>query len=1097
MTPTLQIRLLGTFSLVYAGEQVTGINTPRPQSLLAYLLLHRDAPQPRQQVAFLFWPDSTDAQARNNLRQTLHALRLALPDADAFLSADTSTLRWRPDAPFRLDVAEFERALERAGNAEVRVDPAALRAALEEAVSVYQADLLSSCYDDWIAPLRERLRQRYLDALDRLIRLAEAQHDESAAIGYAQRLAAHDPLSEDACRRLMRLLAARGDRAGALRAYHACAGALERQLGIAPGPETMQAYERLLRTEAASVPSGERSHVINASATLIGRQRTWERLYEAWHRAAAGEPGFVLLTGEAGIGKSRLAEELLLWAGQHGAVTARTRCYAAEGRLSLAPVTDWLRGEGLRPHLGRLDRVWLTEVSRILPDVASERPDLSPYEPISEYGQRQRFFEALARAMFAAPQPLLLLIDDLQWCDQETLEWLHFLLRFDPSARLLIAGTARTEETTPEHPLRALLLSLERTIGVTELALQPLDAAESAKLAATIAGHVLTDAEAMHLYHETEGNPLFVVETMRAGFGDPPTAHSTTDDGAEIAPSADSPSLPPRVRAVLAARLAQLSPAARDLAALAAAIGREFRLDVLVSAGTAEEDAVLRAMEELWRRRIVREQGANAYDFTHDKLREVAYAETSAPQRRLLHRHIAQALETIHAGDLDLVSGQIASHYDRAGQAERAIPHYQRAAEVARRVYANDDAIGLLVRALALIEHLPAGAARDAQELRLLLVLAPIYRITRGWTAPELEQVTQRTLVLCDAVGDDIQRAEALYGWESLLVVQARLEDVLTVAEELRALHEGAQRAAPSLSDMMAAGTHLHLGRASEANDMFERMIGPHDPTQSLDQLDSIGWNVAVHTRAWQAHALWCLGYPERALARGREAIQLARDLVLPFNQALASAYFAIVQQLRADVATAKVCAEEAVELGLEYRAPYYHAWAAILLRYAETWEHPDTPRLTRLREAIEEFKVPGARLRLPYYLWLLATVCRKAGRIEQAMAVLDEAFAAAEASNERWWDAELHRLRGELMEARGGHPREVEVALLQAAAIARAQHARSLELRAAMSLARWWCGQGRADDARRRLSEIYGWFTEGFDTPDLSAARALLAELA
>lgn len=573
-------------------------------------------------------------------------------------------------------------------------------------------------------------------------------------------------------------------------------------------------------------------------------------------------------------------------------------------------------------------------------------------------------------------------------------------------------------------------------------------------------------------------------------------SHAVIDDGTAIEDVGESPSLPPRVRAVLTSRLAQLSLAARELAALAATIGREFRLDVLVSAGTAEEDAVLRAMEELWRRRIVREQGANAYDFTHDKLREVAYAEISAPQRRLLQRRIAQALETIHAGDLDPVSGQIASHYDRAGQAERAIPHYQRAAEVARRVYANDDAIGLLVRALALLEDLPAGATRDVQELRLLLALAPIYRITRGWTAPELEQVTQRTLVLCAAVGDDTQRAEALYGWGSLLVVQARLESALDVGGELRALRDRAQPV-PLLSDMMVAGAHLHLGRAVEANEMLERMIVPDDSTRSLDQEDSIGWNVAVHTRAWQAHALWCLGYPDRALARGSEAIQLARDLVLPFNQALASAYFAILQQFCADAATVKAAAEEAVALAVEYRAPYYHAWSAIVLSYAEAWEQPDGPHVIRLREAIKEFKVPGARLRLPYYLWLLASCYQKAGRIEQASEILDEAFAASEASDERWWDAELHRLRGELLQAHGGDAREVEAMLLQAAAIARAQHARSLELRAAMSLARWWRGQGRSDDARRHLSEIYAWFTEGFDTPDLCAARALLAELA
>jgi DNA-binding SARP family transcriptional activator len=1099
ITPLLQIRLLGNCSLVYRDEPVTGVNAPRTQSLLAYLVLHRDAPQPRQHLAFLFWPDSSEAQARNNLRQTLHTLRLALPNADAFLQADTNTLRWRPDAPFRLDVAEFERALTLADAAESQEHVAGLRSALEQAANLYQADLLPGCYDEWIAPERERLRQRFLHVLDRLVQLLEMQHDYSAAISCAWRMIRHDPLNEDAYRCLMRLLALKGDRAGALRVYHACAGVLERELGIAPSPQTTAVYQRLLRPEgaAAATATDTPRHVLGATPVLIGRQREWERLHAAWRRSAAGAPSFALLTGEAGLGKSRLAEELVFWASQHGATTVKTRCYAAEGRLSLAPVTDWLRSDGLRRHLARLDRVWLTEVSRLLPEVASEYPDLPPYEPISEYGQRQRFFEALARAVLAAPQPLMLLIDDLQWCDQETLEWLHFLLRFDPAARLLVVGGARTEELSPEHPLRTLLLDLHHTTGVTEIPLQPLDAAETARLAALIATRELEVSVAMRLYRETEGNPLFVVETMRAGFDEPRTGRRAAEGDAGEPPTDEAPSLPPRVRAVIAARLAQLSPAARELAVLAAATGREFRLDVLARASPADEDGIVRALDELWQRRIVREHGTNTYDFTHDKLREVAYADTSAPQRRLLHRRIAQALEAVHASGLDPVSGQIASHYDLAGLAGHAIPYYQRAAEVARRVYANEDAIAFLVRALALLEQLPAGTERDAQELRLLLVLSPIYRVTRGWTAPELERVINRALALCDTVGDDALRAETLWGWQSLLVVQAQLEQVLRMTDDLHAVYERSQRAPSLLSEMMLAGVQLHLGHVVEANDMFERIVAAHDLAQSRDRSDALGWSYLVHTPAWQAHALWCLGYPDRALSRGQEAVQLARNLVLPYNQALASAYLALLQQCRADGATARACAEEALALTVEYKAPYYRDWSAILVSYARAREHPDVPHIAQLREAIDVFQASGARLRLPYYLWLLASISWKAGRIEDALAALDEAHAVAQANGERWWDAELARLRGEVLQAFGAHDQEIEGALLQAADIARAQHARSLELRAATSLARWWRERSRADDARLRLSAVYGWFTEGFDTPDLRAARTVLARLA
>ena len=518
MTPILHLRLLGEFSLTYHDTAVLTVTGARLQSLLAYLVIHREAPQSRQHLAYLFWPDATEEQARNNLRQLWHQLRHALPDAHQFLYTGATTMGWRADAPFDLDMTDFTHALARVEAADRHKDQDALRAALAEAVAIYHDDLLPSCYDEWIVPERERLRQRHRDALALLVRTLEEQRDYGAAIRYARLWTQHDQLAEEAYRTLMRLLALADDRAGALHVYQTCATILRRELGIEPSPATRAVHERLLSRQAHPAPPSERRRQRESVVSgFVGRQQEWACLQTAWRHASTVGPYFVLLTGEAGIGKSRLAEELLTWAARQGIVVARTRSYAAEGQLSLAPVTEWLRGSSLRPYLARLDSVWLTEVSRILPEVLTERPDLPRPEPLAEYGQRQRFFEALARAVLASPQPLMLLLDDLQWCDQETLEWLHFLLRFDPASRLLVVGTARAEELASHHPLHTLLLHLRTAAGIEEIALPPLDAQETAQLATQMHGRPLESDAALRLYRETDGLPLFVVEIPACG----------------------------------------------------------------------------------------------------------------------------------------------------------------------------------------------------------------------------------------------------------------------------------------------------------------------------------------------------------------------------------------------------------------------------------------------------------------------------------------------------------------------------------------------------------------------------------------------------
>jgi len=310
-------------------------------------------------LAFLFWPDTPEAQARNNLRNLLHFLRRALPQSDHFILIDTQTIQWNPQALFTLDVDLFIFTATNSSSSEE----------LRQAVHLYSGDLLPDCYDDWIQPERERLRELFISKIEQLIQSLENERNYSQAISYARRLLDVEPVREETHLRLMRLYAANGERTQALHTYHSCVTLLERELGAEPGPDIQYAYKRLLNV--GEHPAIER---ITGTPALIGRIREWTILQSTWRNTLHGQVRIALVTGEAGIGKSRLSDEMIDWAARQEIPTARTFCFATEQRLAFAPVASLLRS---RP-LPTLEKLWLSEVARIVPEVLVEHSELSP-----------------------------------------------------------------------------------------------------------------------------------------------------------------------------------------------------------------------------------------------------------------------------------------------------------------------------------------------------------------------------------------------------------------------------------------------------------------------------------------------------------------------------------------------------------------------------------------------------------------------------------------------------------------------------------------------------------------------------------------------
>jgi predicted ATPase len=716
--------------------------------------------------------------------------------------------------------------------------------------SLYTGELLPASYEEWVLARRQALHERLVSVLaEALVRL-DAQRQYKTGVEYAETLLRLDPLHEGAVHYLILFRALTSNRAGALRAYQEGAKRLEEELGVSPAGETQELYEQLLREELqpeAAPPLAQPNQ-----PPLIGREKEWQALLSAWQQMPKQGPHLLLVWGEAGMGKTRLVEELQQWATLRTGTVAYSHLYGAEGNLPFAPVTLWLRSAAMRQTLAKLEPLWLTELIRLLPELQQAHPSLPMPASMIEGWQQQRFYEALVRAIVAAPAPRLLILDDMQWCDGESLRWLRYLLRFDPKLPLLVVGTVRSEAIESGHPLHALLYELRRTGQYSELELPPLDAEGTITLAKSLAEGEQNEWLG-EIYAESEGNPLFVVETVRARL----------NEGSSRSSGAQPAAIPSTIQAVIAARLAQLSPAAQQIVELAAAIGRTFSPAVLAAAVENDEDSVAQGLDELWRRRILNTKN-EGYDFSHDKIREVAYAAIAPMQRRRLHRKVAQALETIYAADLTPVWGQLAIHYEAAQMPEQAISYLIHMAQQAEALDGFSEADAYYSRALSLHDtHLPT----DRRGALDLLLMRSALRERQG-QATGREQEIETMLALASALGEPERLATAHLRQASYLNSIGETAAAIQAGEAGLAIYRAGQNKVGEIQALRELG--LICWSAQEYGNALR--YGREVLLLHRQQSDVSGEATALHNLA---EVYRSLGSPRQAITLYEEALQL------------------------------------------------------------------------------------------------------------------------------------------------------------------------------------------------------------------------------
>jgi DNA-binding SARP family transcriptional activator len=801
----LRLAVLGPPEVVHDGSRLS-FALRKAQALLLYLAVEGGL-HPRSKLAALLWPDSEPVDARKNLRNAIALLRSLLANADAspashsHLLSERELLGLNPRAPLELDLQVVQQAWKEAqGLSTVPSEEqrATLVAKVQHALSLVRGPFLDGFwlreetpFDEWVHLQQHQWQVRLQLLCDRLSSWQEANGEWEQAKATLTRWLALNPLAEEVYRRLMRVHLAQGDASAALQVYAACRARLAEALQIAPAPETVALAEHIRATAARSSRSSpshpapaERRPPSELVAPLVGRATAFSQLVKSLRQARQGQPQAMLVVGEAGIGKTRLASEFVAWARAQGAEVLSGHAFEMGGRLPYQPLVEALRTrlEAENAPEDLLDDLWLSELARLLPELRVRYPDLPPPTG-DELAARVRLFEAVARLLdvLAVRAPLVLFLDDLHWMDEASLDLLRYLGHswIKQSSRVLWLCTVRSEELAPGSQLAAELANLGRDLPVSQVVLQPLSQAETCQMLETIVGEgaqrTWSEERRQHgparpapaapgaspaqlsetplsalgnfLFAHTDGQPLYLLETLKLLRERQWLVPRLGADGVfrlelvvEIAEAVAQEQsrrelLPPSVRAIIQARLAKLQPPARQLVLASAVLGTQVSAQLLWQVAEVEGQAGIAALEEAVTSGILREEQAGTgrrgrYGFAHDLMRDVVYTELGTARRQVLHQ---RALARLRAEGAP--AAELTYHALLAGEDESAARYSIQAGDEAMAVFAVADAIGHYEQARALLqEQQRMQTVLEASEVEHLYAhLGRAYAFLHAW----------------------------------------------------------------------------------------------------------------------------------------------------------------------------------------------------------------------------------------------------------------------------------------------------------------------------------------------------------------------------
>ena len=854
---------------------------------------------------------------------------------------------------------------------------------------------------------------------------------------------------------------------------------------------------------------------------LLERDADLERLHAALERVHGAERQTVFVTGERGIGKTSLVERFLTGCQAESDVwVAKGECFEPYGA-----------GEPYLPMLTALERLgrarggdaFLERLRRIGPTWLAQMPSLTEPAEQEALARRlsgatmQRMLRELASLLEAlgAERTVVIWLEDLQWADESTLQALAFLARRTDPARVLLLGTYRPMELlAPGHPLARVKHELEIHRRCAEIALRPLTStAVSDYLAIRFPGAPVAGPLVTHVSRWSGGNPLFMLTLVDDFAGRELIVRrdgrwDLNDNSAERPPD-----VPDTLRELIEQQARRLDPEDQQLLEVAAVAGSEFSIATLSAVLGAELSTVEGRAARLARNgQFLKRRGevewpdgttAPRYGFVHALHQEVLYDAVSQARCRKLHARIARRLERAFGRRAPEIAAELAVHCERARDARRALRYRRLAGENALGRAAHAEAIAHLSRALEALTRLPARRERTRLEVGLYLSLGPAWIVDKGYAAPEVEHAYTRALALCRRLGPGPQAGRALMGLWNVRLVRAELHAARALATEVLARARAAGERRLLMSAHAEVGeTLFHLGQLRAGRRHLDQALR-YQPRASVPSRQ------APRVVSYASWALWMAGFPDQARALSRQAVTQARALGYPHSRAFALGFAGLLHAFYAELQEVAELAEEAFSVCCEHEIPYWLSWAGLLRGWVLARRGRAGEGVATVREALDAHRKAGAIVGLPHFLTVLAGLQADAGEVEDGLRVIDEALDLTHRTDNRYFEPELWRQRGDLLlrleagpPAAFGRPQRnapdsPEGCFRMALDTARRQGAKAFELRAATRLSRLWCECGDIGPARRLLAPLCAWFTEGADTGDLAMARQTLATLA